>query len=211
MPAYKLYMHWLRHIGAIINTTVKLQNIVKSQLNNWLSNITQIFFLRNLNYGKGADYIADKMHTKEEKEFIYQMDNILQENEKLIPDVDNRGEGGGDDNYALFYYEKIKNLGNRTKSNFKISSQRTKLNLSLRFKNIQKCSEHIMNCSDELKSRFIPGDNGCSNRPKCSYGQKYTIDGIDYWQCGGQCKGMITFQPRKEDISDYIKLVNMAK
>ena len=160
----------------------------------------------SLNYGFGADYIADKTHTAEERECVRLIDEALI-GDGLTPDVDNIGEASGEDSYAVYYYANKKDAGKRTRSNYKLSSRRTKLFFSIRVNNVQKCVEHIKTCSDEIISLFIPGDTGCSNRPGCPHGQSYVIDEKEYWQCGGLCKSMISFHPRAADISDYIKLV----
>lgn len=165
--------------------------------------------MKSLNYGKGADYIADRTHTRQEQNCVYQIDAALRE-AGLMPDVDNRAEVGGDDSYAVFYYTSKKDFSKREKSYYKLTSNRTKLYFSFRIKNIQNCAEHIKECSYELRSVFIPGDMGCSNRSICRHGQTYTIDGKEYWKCGC-CNKLITFKPRGEDVTDYIKLVNLGR
>jgi hypothetical protein len=164
----------------------------------------------SLLYGFGADYIADKVHSGWEREFIHGIDAALRA-EDLFPDIDNLGEGSGEDSYAVYFYAKPKDAGKRTKSYYKLSWRLIKLYFSMRIKNVQKCVEHIKTCSDEIISLFIPGDAGCSNRPTCPHGQSYVIGDKGYWQCGGLCKSMISFQPREADIPDYIKLVNLGK
>jgi len=165
--------------------------------------------MQSLNYGVGADYIADKMHTLWEKDCVWKIDSALR-GEGLLPDVNAAGEPSGEDSYALHYYVREKDIGNRSKSNYKLSSRGTKLHFSLRVRNIQSCAEHIVNCSNELKGVFIPGDKGCANRSECTHGQAYTIEGVEYWKCG--CGGsMLTFQPRSEDIDDYLVLVKLGE
>lgn len=159
-------------------------------------------------YEAGADYIADKMHTCQEKDCAYRLDSALRE-KGLFPDVDNRAEISGEDSYAVYYYVREKDFGNRSKANYKLSSQRTKLQLGLRIKRIQNCAEYIESCSDEVKSIFIPGDKGCADRPRCIHGQAYTIGGTEYWHCGC-CGNLLAFSPRAEDIGDYVKLVEMG-
>ena len=163
----------------------------------------------SIQFGFGADYIADKMHTSEERECARLIDEALVA-DGMAPDVENLGEASGEDSYAVYYYANIKDAGKRTRSNYKLSSRRTKLFFSIRVKNVQKCVEHIKACSDEIIGLFIPGDTGCSNRPSCPHGQSYIIDGKEYWQCGGLCKSMISFRPRAADIPDYIKLVKQG-
>lgn len=163
----------------------------------------------SFDYGAGADYIADKMHTQQEKDCVYRLDSALRE-KGLFPDVDNRGEMPGEDSYAMYYYVREKDFGNRSKASFKLTSQRTKLQLGLRIKCIQNCAGYIASCSEEIRSIFIPGDKGCADRPRCIHGQAYNIDGVEYWHCGC-CGNLVTFTPKNEDIGDYIKLVDLGK
>lgn len=157
----------------------------------------------------GADYIADKMHTRQEKDCVYRIDSALREN-GLFPDVDNRAEMSGEDSYAMYYYVREKDFGNRSKASCKLTAQKTKLQLGLRIKSIQSCAGYIESCSDEIKGIFIPGDKDCANRPRCIHGQAYTIGGIEYWHCGC-CGNLLTFAPRGKDIEAYIKLVEIGK
>ena len=163
----------------------------------------------SFHYGAGADYIADKMHTRQEKDCVYRLDSALRE-KGFIPDVDNRAEMPGEDSYAVYYYVREKDFGNRSKASYKLTSKQTKLQLGLRIKNIQDCTGYIESCSDEVKSIFIPGDKGCAGRLHCIHGQAYTVGGTEYWHCGC-CGNMVTFIPRNEDISDYVQLVERGK
>ena len=174
----------------------------------------------SINYGLGADYIADRLHTKDEQDFIYKLDTALREN-GYITHIDGAGyttETGYD---SLYYYENEQDKGNLDKSNFRLRAERN-LNLRIRVKNIQNGLEHIKQCSDELRRFFIPGDNGCGNRINCEEkfrkgkgtmfggGQEYIIDGTKYWKCGCHGGKFITLQPRIEDIVDYIKLTKLC-
>jgi len=90
-------------------------------------------------------------------------------------------------------------------------SWKTHLLLYLRIRNVSKCLEYIEQCPDSVKQIFLHGDSGCENRVKgtCKYGQEYTIDGTTYWRCGC-CNAPFYFQPVKEDIPHYIKLVELG-
>lgn len=161
-----------------------------------------------IDYGYGVDYIADRMHTANERECANQLHAALAA-QSYIPVVDNRGEPAGEDAYAIHYYARSQDVGNRSKSLCKLSSHQTKLRFSFRLRSIQRCAEHIAACSAEVQEVFIPGDKGCANRDGCKHGQAYTINGTDCWKCG--CYGtMITLVPREEDITDYLKLVQMG-
>ncbi|BDF47830.1 hypothetical protein [Eisenbergiella sp.] len=164
---------------------------------------------RNTFHYTAADYLADKMHTQQEKECVYRFDSAMQE-KGLLSEIDNRGEMPGEDNYAVFYYFREKDKGNRSKAGYKLSSQRTKLQLGLRIKCIQNCAGYIENSPDEIKSIFIPGDTGCDNRAQCTRGQAYILDGREYWHCA--CSGgLFTMRPEIRYLSDYINLVEIGK
>jgi len=175
----------------------------------------------SLNYGFGADYIADRLRTKEEQECVYQLDAALRgagyvaEPEEGT-DIINGGCSSGTGYYSLFYYTSEKDKGKLDKNNFRVSAARTKLYLRIRTRNIQKGVDHIKQCSDEVRRVFIPGDTGCGNRPGCAEGhglgggQAYVIDGVSYWKCGCVTGKSILLQPRNEDIADYIKLTEVC-
>lgn len=184
----------------------------------------------SLNYGYGADFIADRLHTEAEQDCVYKLDEALRK-AGLAPYIDTT-----DDNnaffYSLLYYENEKDKGKLDKSNIRISSilspelkgmklpcvsqTQASLYLRIRTKNIQNGVEHIKKCSDELKSIFLKDDKGCGNRESCEVkkhafggGQAYTIDGVKYWKCGCHTGNFITLHPRSEDIADYVELVNL--
>lgn len=174
----------------------------------------------SLTYGFGADYIADRLHTKEEQDCVNKLDAALCEagyaaTQDEGTDIINGGSSGGSGNYSLFYCKNGKDNGKLDKTNFKVSSARTKLYLRIRTGKIQNGVEHIKQCSDEIRKIFIPGDKGCGNRPGCEGerlggGQTYVIDGVSYWKCGCSTGKSILLQPRSEDIADYIRLAQLC-
>ena len=174
----------------------------------------------SLNYGLGADYIADRLHTKEEQDCVYKLDEALREcgYKTHLSGAGWTTKTGYD---FLFYYEHDQDIGNNDKSNFRVNAEQ-KLYLRIRVKNIQNATEHIKQCSDEMRKIFIPGDKGCGNRSICEEkfrsgkgisfggGQEYIIDGVKYWKCGCHGGKFITLQPRSEDIADYINLAKLC-
>jgi hypothetical protein len=161
--------------------------------------------MNTVNYGYGADIVADKMHTEQEKQFIYSMDAVLREKGYL---TNTRGwnEGPG---YA--YYEKESDMKTRGPYHYLMLSWKTKLVLYLRIRNASKCLEYLEQCPDTVKQMFLWSDNGCNNRRSgtCKMGQEYTIDGNTYWKCGC-CNAPFHCSPNIEDISHYIKLVEIG-
>jgi len=163
----------------------------------------------SVNYGLGADYIADRLHTKEERDCVYKLDAALRAS-GYITHLDGAGFTTKTGYDSLYYYETEQDRGKLDKSIFRLRAEQ-KLNLRIRIKNIQNGAEHIKQFSDEIRRIFIPGDIGCGNRPGCvkqglGGGQEYVIDGITYWKCGCHGGKFITLQPRSEDIADYLKL-----
>ena len=174
----------------------------------------------SVNYGLGADYIADRLHTKEERDCVCKLDAALREI-GYVTYLDGAGFTTATGYASLFYYENEQDKGNLDKSNFRLRAEQ-KLNLRIRVKNIQNGAEHIKQCSDEIRRIFIPGDNGCCNRANCEEkfrngkgtgfggGQEYVIDGVTCWKCGCHGGKFITLQPRSEDVADYIKLAELC-
>lgn len=161
--------------------------------------------MNTVNYGYGADVVADKMHTKEEQEFIYAMDNELK-NKGYFAHLRGWNEGPG---YA--YYDKERIMKSKGPYLYWLLSWKTHLILYLRIRNVSKCLEYIKQCPDSMRQIFLHGDSGCENRVKgtCKFGQEYTIDGITYWKCGC-CNAPFYFHPIKEDIPHYIRLVELG-
>jgi len=158
-----------------------------------------------VNYGHGADIVADKMHTKQEKEFVYAMDAILTEMGYYAGSRESN-EGPG---YA--YYSKESQIRKKGPYHYLMSSNKTKLLLYLRIRNVSKCIDYLKECPDSVKQIFLWGDKGCSNRIKgtCKYGQEYAIDKNTYWRCG--CfNAPFYFSPNINDIPHYIKLVKLG-
>jgi hypothetical protein len=164
-------------------------------------------------YGLGADYIADRLHTKEEQDCVYKLDAALREI-GYITHLSSAGYTTKTGYDSLFYYKNEQDKGTLDKSDFRLRAEQ-KLNLRIRIKNVQNAVEHIKHCSDELREIFIPGDAGCGSRPGCTKqglggGQEYVLDGLTYWKCGCHGGKFITFQPRSEDVADYIKLAELC-
>ncbi|WP_313563477.1 hypothetical protein [Ruminiclostridium cellobioparum] len=161
--------------------------------------------MNTVNYGNSADIVADKMHTKEEQEFVYTIDAVLREKGYFTqPKAWNEGPG-----YA--YYDKESVMKANGPYHYWMLSWKTKLVLYLRIRNASKCLEYLKHCPDTVKQIFLRGDSGCKKRldGTCQSGQEYTIDGITYWRCGC-CNAPFYFSPIKHDIPHYIKLVEIG-
>lgn len=161
--------------------------------------------MNTVNYGHGVDMIADKMHTKQEKVFIYAMDATLREM-GYYAGARESNEGPG---YA--YYSKESEIRKKGPYHYLMSSNKTKLLLYLRIRNVSRCIDYIKQCPNSVKEIFLWSDTGCINRIKgsCIHGQEYTIDENTYWRCGC-CSAHIYFKPRINDIQHYIKLVQLG-
>ena len=169
----------------------------------------------SVNYGMGADYIADRLHTKEERDCVYKLDSALRALGYVIC-VEGTGKTSGEGNYSIDYFGSEKDIGKLDKTKFRVSSRKMELYLCIRARNIQNGAEHIKQCSDVLRDFFIPGDVGCRQREGCEnskvHGQAYTIDDVKYWKCGCMTGkfNIIMLQPRSEDIPDYLKLSELC-
>lgn len=156
-------------------------------------------------YGFGPDIVADKMHTKEERDFIYEMDAILR-SMGYFSQVKIWNEGPG---YA--YYDKESVMKANGPYNFLLLSWKAKLRLYLRIRNASNCIDYLKECPDTVKQMFMGGDYGCKNRynKRCKFGQEYSIDGNSYWRCGCYI-APFHISPKKCDIPHYIKLVELG-
>lgn len=156
-------------------------------------------------YGQSADIVADKMHTKEEQEFIYAMDSILREmNYSAQPKAWNEGQG-------FAYYDKESVMKANGPYHYWMLSWKTKLRLYLRIRNASKCLEYLKQCPDPVKQIFLKSDRGCEKHTNgtCQFGQTYIIDGVTYWRCGC-CNAPFYFYPVKKDIPHYIRLMELG-
>ncbi|MDF2986255.1 MAG: hypothetical protein K0R50_1765 [Eubacterium sp.] len=161
--------------------------------------------MNTVNYGYGADIVADKMHTGEEREFIYSMDAVLREMGYFAqPKAWNEGPG-----YA--YYDKESVMRTNGPYHYWMLSWKTKLVLYLRIRDASKCLEYLNQCPDTVKQMFLTGDKGCSKHfnGMCQFGQEYTIEGSTYWKCGC-CNAPFYCNPVKADIPHYIKLIQLG-
>ncbi len=178
-----------------------------SRLNDFYTCHYKIFKddLYTADYGRGADMVADKMHSEEEKRFVFEMDLVLKKMGYLSQALDwNEGP-----TYA--YYGKESELKSKGPYHFLMVSWKTKLLLFLRIRNATKCLDYLKTCPDTVKQVFLWSDSGCKKRieKSCQIGQEYTIDGTTYWRCGC-CNAPFYFSPRIEDISYYLELVRIG-
>lgn len=161
--------------------------------------------ISTVNYGFGPDIVADKMHTKQEKAFVYAMDTALSERGYYSE------ERGWNEGPGYAYYDKEREMKTKGPYHYLMLSWKTKLVLYLRIRNASKCLEYLKQCPDSVKQIFLWSDTGCINHTNgtCLKGQEYTIDGNTYWRCGC-CNAPFHFNPIREDIPHYIKLVELG-
>ncbi|MBO5335888.1 MAG: hypothetical protein J6A94_02000 [Lachnospiraceae bacterium] len=155
--------------------------------------------LNTCTLAKGCDYVADKMHTEEEKEVVDAIHKVMMENGLSVQ------KGDLNEGPALRYY--------RSKStyDFALMSDRGKLVLELRIRNVRKCLEYLKECSDSIVDMFRHTDQGYRNRVNgtCKYGVKYEFEGEEKWHCGC-CGAPFKIYPVKADIPHYLKLVELG-
>ena len=194
------------HVLSVLKLMADKANIT-NRLNDFYCCHYKLFQddMRTVNYGYGADIVADKMHRKEEKEFVYAFDAALSEMGYYT------GSRGWNEGPGYAYYDKEREAKKKGPYHYLLLSWKTKLVLYLRIRNASKCLEYLKECPDSVKQMFLWSDRGCENRIKgtCQSGQEYTIDGSTYWRCGC-CNAPFHLNPTKDDIPHYIKLVELG-
>lgn len=156
-------------------------------------------------YGLGADMVADKMHTDEERQFVFELDGILRSKGYFSQALDwNEGP-------TFAYYGKESELKSKGPYHFLLVSWKTKLMLYLRIRNVSKCLDFLEDCPETVKAIFRWGDKGCAKRVEksCTFGQEYTFEGKTYWRCGC-CNAPFYFSPKIEDIPYYMTLIELG-
>ncbi len=159
------------------------------------------------------DALADRMHTRKEKEFVYKMDQALMAKGLF------RKPYGGFECYGLAYYFKEKTMHAKGPYSFRLVSRTSdietnidepeKMRCMLRIRNPSRCMEYLQTCPDTVKEIFRHSDPGCQNRP-CSKGVAYEFEGTSYWRCGC-CAPAFIFKPNIDDIPHYIRLVELGE
>ncbi len=148
---------------------------------------------------QGCDYVADKMHSETDKEVVYSIDKLLVEQGVSVR------KGDPNERPAIRYY--------RTQSvyDFALVSDIGELVLELRIRNAQKCLDYLPECSESIIDMFRHTDIGCHNRKEgtCKYGVSYEFENEEKWHCGC-CGAPFKIHPVKEDISHYLKLVELG-
>jgi hypothetical protein len=170
--------------------------------------------MNNVDYGFGADDVADRVHTEAEKEFTYEMDKTLMSMGMF------RKPSGGFECHGLAYYRTQKDIDTKKPYPFRMVTRNTdiennvneshKMIMMLRVRNFEKCRKYFDSCPDSVKSIFTTRDKGCGAAGRCGNGISYEIDGVSYWKCGC-CFPTLRFKPNIKDIPHYIKLVELGE
>jgi hypothetical protein len=157
-----------------------------------------------IRYGSGPEYVADKLHTAEEREFVYEFDKVLQEMGYFCArDCWNEGPG-------LCYYDRESTMQKRGPYVFKVMSWKSKLKLYLRIRNAENCLEYLKECPDSVREMFLYSDSGCNNRhSKVCKGFSYVLDGKEYWRCAC-CSAAFQTAPLTKDIPYYLRLIELG-
>ena len=161
--------------------------------------------MHTIRYGDGVEYVADKVHTPQEREFVYEFDKTIREKGWFCC-RDSWNEGPG-----LCYYDKESTMRKKGPYVFKIMSWKSKLKLYLRIRNVDNCLEFLKECPDSVREMFLYNDTGCSNQHgKVCKGISYVLDGKEYWHCGC-CSPAFQTAPLAKDIPYYWKLVELGR
>jgi len=177
------------------------------KLNDFLSCHYKLFQddINTANYGDGADIVADKMHTDDEKNIIFKVDSLLSKKGYFSKEKSwNEGLG-----YA--YYDKENTMLRNGPYHYWLLSWKTELILYLRIRNASRCLDYLKRCPESIKDIFRKSDEGCDSRKlgTCKFGQEYNFEDKMHWKCGC-CNASFYFKPVEEDIPHYIKLLEIG-
>lgn len=148
-----------------------------------------------------CDYVADKLHTEEERETIKTLHRELMK-EGYKPKLAGRNEGP-----CIRYYS-----GSAGIYTFAANEIEGKLQLELRMKKMDKCLTYLPECSERIRAMFCKSDPGCQNRQNgtCHSSIRFILDGEERWHCGC-CGGPFQIFPVKDEIPVYLRLVQLGK
>ncbi|MBI9012624.1 MAG: hypothetical protein JEZ08_10385 [Clostridiales bacterium] len=194
------------------NVIIVLKNMAEKanatdRTNDFLSCHYKLFQddMNTANYGDGADIVADKMHTDDEKNIIYRMDSLLKKKGYFSKEKSwNEGLG-----YA--YYDKESTMLRNGPYHYWLLSWKTELILYLRIRNASRCIDYLKGCPESVRDIFRKSDEGCESRKLgiCNFGQEYNFEGKTHWKCGC-CNAPFYFKPLEKDIPHYIKLLELG-
>ncbi len=156
-------------------------------------------------FGYEADYIADKMHSEKDMDFVFEFHRVMKERGFCYE------RGGWNEGPDLCYYNKRAVMENKGPYMFRLMSWKSELQLFLRIRNAEKCLQYIEDCSDDIKKMFRYTDTGCHNRADgtCRSGIRYMYGGEERWHCGC-CSAAFKLQPGIGDIPHYLKMVELG-
>jgi len=152
--------------------------------------------------------IHDKTRTDEERNFISDFHQTMKEKGYFYAD------GSWNEGPGICYYDKESVMNRRGPYLYRILDWMGDLRLMLRVRNAEKCIE-LYNDQDmpqEIGEMFRYSDPGCGAHANgsCKKGVGYTFDRQPRWHCGC-CSAPFWLHPKAENISDYIKLVEIGE
>jgi len=170
--------------------------------------------IHTINY-ECVEETADNLHTEWEKDFVYQMDNVLTSTGLF------RKLYGGYEGPGIGYYRSEKVMNSAGPTSFHVHSRDAQiqnlseenLTLSLRIRNVPNCLTYLESCPDSVKRIFTDyNDEGCGRNldGSCKHGISYEINKTNYWRCAC-CGSGFRFKPCLEDIEHYLKLVELGE
>jgi len=161
--------------------------------------------------------VADRVYTETEGEICYAMDKAL------ISMGLARKPSDGVECHGLSYYRSEKAINSKGVYSFRlisrgfdfevIENETKKMRLFLRIRNVSNCLEYMESCPDSIKRIFTEySDESCRKRRggTCIHGVSYVIGKKQYWRCGC-CNAAFYLKPNQNDISHYIKLVELGE
>jgi len=152
--------------------------------------------------------VFDKTRTNEEREFIHNFHQTMQEMGYF------HTHGGWNEGPGICYYDKESVMKRKGPYLFRILDWMGDLRLMLRIRNAEKCIDFYAgkDMPAEITEMFRYSDPGCGERTSgnCKKGVGYSFEEELRWHCGC-CNAPFWLHPQTENIKQYIKLVEIGE
>lgn len=161
--------------------------------------------LDTVGYGEGIDYVADILHSEQERKAALLIHGELVKR-GFCYNFQDWNEGP-----QIRYYKKESDRKRNTNATFWLASMDAQLQLFFRIQDIEKALTYIETCPESVIGNFTVSDPGCGNRlsGKCVSGISYELGGNTVWRCGC-CNPNFRVTPNERDYLYYINAADMA-
>ena len=151
--------------------------------------------------------VYDKTRTSEERDFIRSFHETMRNMDYYHAD------GSWNEGPGICYYHKESVMKRKGPYFYRILDWMGDLRLMLRIRNAEKCidSYEKSRMPLEIAEMFRHSDPGCDvhTNGNCNKGVGYAFEGQPRWHCGC-CNAPFWVRPKAENISHYIKLVEVG-